>query len=152
MNDKLLLHNSETLKHINEVRAKIWALITELDNRAQIHDQSKFESPEKEIFAENTPELAKTVYGSEDYQKLLDKTKPAIEHHYSKNRHHPEHFSKGIDEMDLVDIGEMLCDWAAATKRNKNGNVHKSIEHNTKRFNMSEQLANILRNTVDRYF
>ncbi len=152
MTEKLLLHDSETLKHINKVREKIWVLIQELDKRAGIHDQSKFESPEREIFAENTPELAKTEYGSQEYEKLLEKTKVAISHHYSRNRHHPEHWSKGINEFDLVDLVEMLCDWAAATERNKNGNIHKSIEHNTTRFNMSEQLASILRNTVDRYF
>ncbi len=151
MTEKLLLHDSETLKHINKVREKLWILIQELDKRAQIHDRSKFESPEREVFAENTPELAKTEYGSPEYQKLLEQTKVAIDHHYSKNRHHPEHWTKGIDEMDLIDVLEMVADWSAATERNKNGNIHKSIEHNTGRFHMTEQLANILRNTVDRY-
>lgn len=152
MNDNLAIHNSETLKHVNEVRDNIWSIIKELDNRAQIHDASKFENPERDVFAENTPKLAKTEYGTEQYNNLLLEVKPAIDHHYAKNRHHPEHFSKGIEEMDLIDICEMLSDWAAATKRNKNGNIHKSIEINTKRFNISEQLASILRNTVDRYF
>ena len=31
----------------------------------------------------------------------------------------------------------------AATKRNKNGNIHKSIEYNTPRYNISPQLAQI---------
>ena len=47
---------------------------------------------------------------------------------------------------------EMLADWAAASKRNKNGNIHKSIAINTPRFNISPQLAKILTNTVNRYF
>jgi len=152
MNEELMLHDSETLKHVNEVRENLWLLIKELDQRAQDHDKSKFEEPERSVFAQNTPKLSKTEYGTDDYNKLLEEVKPAIDHHYSKNTHHPEHWPNGIDDMDLLDIVEMLADWAAATKRNKNGNIHKSIEHNTTRFGMSEQLAKILTNTVNRYF
>lgn len=152
MNENLLLHNSETLKHINEVRKNLWVIIQELDRRAKVHDASKFESPEAEVFAENTPKLAKTEYGSEAYKQLLAEIKPAIDNHYSKNDHHAEHFSNGIEGMDLLQITEMLSDWIAATKRNKNGNIHKSIEVNTERFKLSPQLVNILKNTVDRYF
>lgn len=152
MNENLLLHDSETLKHINEVRKNIWTVITELDRRSQVHDQSKFEEPERSVFADNTPKLAKTEYGTEEYIKLLTETKVAIDHHYSKNDHHPEHWSTGIEGMDLLSITEMLCDWAAATKRNKNGNIHRSIEVNTERFKLSPQLVQILKNTVERYF
>lgn len=154
MNDQLLLHDSETLKHINKVREKLWILIQELDKRAQIHDQSKFETPEREIFAENTPKLAKTEYGSEEYKKLLTEVQPAIDHHYSSSggRHHPEHWPNGINDMDLVDIVELICDWSAATERNLKGNIHKSIEKNVDRFGLSEQLTSILKNTVNRYF
>lgn len=152
MNEKMLEHNSETLKHVNEVRNYLWLLIKELDRRAAVHDASKFEEPEASIFAENTPKLAKTEYGTPEYQKLLDETKVAIDHHYAKNSHHPEHWPKGLEDMDLIDLVEMLCDWTAATKRNKNGNIHKSIEINQKRFDIPEKLSNILRNTVDRYF
>lgn len=152
MNEELLLHDSETLKHVNEVRENIWNLIKHLDKRAQVHDASKFEEPERSVFAANTPKLAKTEYGTEDYNKLLLEVKPAIDHHYSKNTHHPEHWPNGIDDMDLLDLVEMLSDWAAATKRNKNGNIHKSIENNKIRFGMSDQLAKIFTNTVNRYF
>jgi hypothetical protein len=152
MNQELIIHDSETLKHVNEVRQNIWTLIKELDHRAQIHDASKFEEPERSIFAENTPKLAKTEYEGEEYKKLLEEVKPAIEHHYSKNTHHPEHWPNGINDMDLLDLVECVCDWIAATKRNKNGNIHKSIEINTERFGISEQLAKIFTNTVNRYF
>lgn len=152
MNADLITHDSETLKHVNEVRSNIWSLIKRLDARAQVHDASKFEEPERSVFAENTPKLAKTEYGTTSYDELLNEVKVAIDHHYSKNTHHPEHWPNGVDDMDLLDLVEMLCDWAAAVKRNKNGNVHKSIDHNQERFNMSPQLAQIFRNTVNRYF
>lgn len=152
IDDKIARHNSETLKHVNDVRSNIWQLIQELDKRAQEHDASKFQSPELEIYSEHMSKLASIEYGSPEYQALLKEVQPAIDHHYANNRHHPEHWPDGIEDMDLLDIIEMLADWTAATKRNKNGNIHKSIEHNTARFKMSPQLAKILENTVNRYF
>jgi hypothetical protein len=35
---------------------------------------------------------------------------PALKHHYENNRHHPEHFKNNIDDMNLIDLIEMLCD------------------------------------------
>lgn len=151
-NDKTIIGKLETIKHIHKVRENLFKVISLLDERARNHDLTKLESPEAEIFGEHTPELAKTEYGSEEYKRLLEKVKPAIDHHYSKNRHHPEFHVNGINDMDLIDLVEMLVDWKAATERNKNGNIRKSIEHNTTRYGMSEQLAKIFQNTVDRHF
>jgi hypothetical protein len=337
--DKTIIGKLETIKHIHKVRENLFKVISLLDERARNHDLTKLESPEAEIFGEHTPELAKTEYGSEEYKKLLEKVKPALDNHYKKNRHHVEFhesneewkdvigyegyymvsnmgnvkstdrevprekmgnikkvgkllnvnitpkgycrvqlakdkiqtnhlvhrlvaesflsnekdkpfvnhknsnrrdnnvsnlewntasenlqhayedglkisnakyvircidldlvtigvvkmqrelFKLGyekasssaiyncldddckhldlsfesfpleeirnksyIEYMDLVDLLEMLCDWHAATERNKNGNIRKSIEHNTTRYGMSEQLAKIFQNTIDRYF
>jgi uncharacterized LabA/DUF88 family protein len=50
--------------------------------------------------------------------------------------------------MNLVDLIEMICDWKAATERTKDGNIYKSIEINSERFKMSEQLKNIFNNTL----
>jgi len=151
-NDKTINGMLETVKHIHKVRTYLYAMINELDERARLHDLSKLESPEKEIFGEFTPELGKTEYGSEEYKKLLEKVKPAIEHHYSKNRHHPEFHKKGINDMNLIDLVEMLCDWRAATERYLNGNIRKSIEHNSGRYGISPQLVGILENTVRELF
>ena len=152
MNDKQLYSDLETLKHISEVRDNIWRMVMELLRRAGDHDKSKLESPEREIFGEHTEKLGKVEYGSQEYKDLLELVKPAILNHYSKNRHHPEHFAKGVNDFDLIDLMEMLCDWIAATKRNKNGNIHKSIEINKEKYGLPEMLVNILNNTVNRYF
>lgn len=152
MNEELMTHDSETLKHVNEVRANIWTLIKELDHRAAVHDASKFEEPERSVFASNTPKLAKTEYGTPAYDELLKEVELAILHHYSKNTHHPEHWPNGVEGMDLLDVVEMLADWAAAVKRNKNGNVHRSVMLNKDRFNITDQLAQIMINTLNRYF
>jgi hypothetical protein len=50
--------------------------------------------------------------------------------------------------MNLFDILEMLIDWCAACKRHADGDINKSIEINTKRFNLSPQLVNIFKNTI----
>ena len=54
--------------------------------------------------------------------------------------------------MTLVDLIEMLADWKAATERNKDGNIRKSIEINSGKYNMSPQLRTIFENTVREYF
>lgn len=152
MNDSVVKSNMETVKHIHTVRKNIYTMIEELDHRARNHDNSKLESPEQEIFGENYEGLGKTEYGSPEYAELLKKVQPALDHHYANNRHHPQHWPNGIDDMTLLDLCEMLADWRAATARNKNGNIRKSIEHNAVRFNMSPQLTQIFENTVRELF
>ena len=138
----------ETQKHIENVRKYIRFMIDKIDNRGVKHDASKLESPEVEIFSEYTPKLNTCSYGSEEYNKNLEEMKPALEHHYASNRHHPEHFVNGINDMTLIDIIEMFCDWKASTLRHNDGNLLKSIETNSERFNMEGQLKQILINTA----
>ncbi len=151
-NDKTILGKMETIKHIHAVRSFLYLMIEELDARARNHDASKLESPEAEIFGEYTPLLAQTKYGTPEYDELLKKVKPATDNHYAKNRHHPQHWPNGVDDMTLVDLVEMLCDWKAATSRNKDGNIRTSIDINTERFKMSPQLQKIMHNTVREMF
>lgn len=138
----------ETQKHIENVRKYLRFLIDKLDIRGVKHDSSKLETPEVELFAEHTLTLANLTYGSDEYKESLDKLKPALDHHYASNRHHPEHFVEGINDMTLVDLAEMFCDWKASTLRHNDGNLLKSIEINAERFNMDTQLKNILLNTA----
>ena len=168
----------KTLEHIVEVRRQINLVIEELIKRAQTHDASKLESPEREIFDEYTPKLKGTTYGSDEYKGYLTQMKVALDHHYAKNRHHPEHFiqyvcngcfeeykeepnvcnicgysqfqgESDVSQMNLIDLIEMFCDWYAATKRHIDGDISKSIDINKKRFRISDQLTQILRNTVE---
>lgn len=138
----------ETQKHIENVRKYIRFVIDKLDNRGVKHDSSKLETPEVELFAEHTLQLANLTYGSDAYNDSLEKLKPALDHHYASNRHHPEHFVNGVNDMTLIDILEMFCDWKASTLRHNDGNLLKSIEINAERFNMDGQLKAILMNTA----
>lgn len=153
METKEILHcKVETYKHVQAVQHFMDLLTRPLQERALKHDASKFEEPELSIFAAKTPKLAQTEYGSEEYNALLKEVQPAIDNHYSKNRHHPEHWPNGVNDMTLVDLIEMIADWKAATARNKNGNIRTSIEHNSKRYNIDSQLKKILENTVREFF
>jgi len=122
--------------------------VRDLLRRGEEHDQSKLESPEVEMVTEYTDKLAKSTYGSSEYEGFRKAMGPALLHHYAKNSHHPEHFKSGIDDMSMLDIAEMLLDWKASSERHDTGNILKSIEINADRFKMSPQLVKILENTA----
>jgi hypothetical protein len=147
----------KTKEHIRQVGDLLNKVVLQLNLRAYDHDRSKLESPEREIFDEYTPKLRDTTYGSDEYKGYLKAMKPALDHHYANNRHHPEHFTPLVAHMNvinetfamnLIDIIEMLCDWKAATMRHADGDILKSIEINQKRFAYSDELKTILLNTV----
>ena len=144
--------NHETWKHIHRVRNLLNRVAVQLLERGEVHDQTKLDSPEVEAFAEYTKKLATSTYGSDEYKGYLEAIKPALDHHYAHNRHHPEHFKNGVDDMNLIDIIEMLCDWKAASERHNDGNIRKSIEVNADRFGLSPQMVKILENTADFLF
>ena len=109
----------ETYAHIAEVRGLLLKGVMDLLRRSHHHDQSKLEPPEVETFNEFTPKLKDLTYGSDEYRECLRAMKPALEHHYAHNRHHPEHFANGVLGMDLFDLVEMLSDWIAASRRTR---------------------------------
>lgn len=184
--------NFDTMRHIEMVRNQLEFFVDQLLQRGRVHDQSKLEKPEVEMFTEFTSKLATSVYGSEEYEGFRKAMGPALDHHYAKNRHHPEHFASvnnreteqlendigvlrnftdlypavhkrllvrletdlavmrsSVNGMNLIDLVELFSDWKAATLRHHTGNLRKSIEHNTKRFGLSEQLSEIFENTAD---
>ena len=140
-------YENETLKHKIRVFQLMQLAVKELLQRAAYHDDSKLHEPEKVWFEEWTPKLAATTYGSKEYEDMLKELKPALEHHYTNNAHHPEHFDNGIQGMDLFDIIEMTFDWLAAVERHNDGDIYKSLKINKERFSMSEELYIILYNT-----
>lgn len=139
----------KTLRHIETVRNYLNAIIVELIKRGELHDRTKLESPEVEIFEEYTDKLKDIEYNSKEYKQCLEEMKPAIQHHHKYNRHHPEFHKDGIKGMNLIDLLEMIADWKASTMRMNKGDIHKSIEINQKRFGYSDEVTTILRNTVD---
>lgn len=130
----------ETLEHVRRVAELMLDAIENLQRRAVRHDDSKFSVEEFESFAQETPGLKKLVYGSDEYRAALRRIKPAINHHQSNNRHHPEYHENGFADMNLLDLIEMLADWRAATERHETGDLRKSIEINAERFGYGEDM------------
>jgi hypothetical protein len=139
---------NDTLEHIKKVKNNILFCVRKLHNLAIKHDNSKLEEPEKRIFDEFTPKLKELTYQSEEYKKCLNLMQKGLKHHYENNSHHPEHHKNGIKDMNLIQLLEMFCDWLAATKRHNDGNIVESIKKNKERFGYSEELEEILLNTV----
>lgn len=140
----------DTMAHIAKVRNYLYQTSDNLVDRGQVHDQSKLESVEKPGFDRVVGALEGLSYPSDEYRaalKLVD-LKPTLEHHYANNRHHPEHYPNGINGMSWPDIEEMLDDWKSASERMSNASdFGASLVHNRKRFEISNQLFEIMVNT-----
>ena len=135
---------------------------------ALAHDMSKFRWSETKYFAKVIFKLKHATYGSELYRALLRSIVPAIDLHYMRNLHHPEHymyhecngcFSRyhkevnvcsccgysqfqirggGFRDMSYIRRVEMMADWMAATRRHNDGDIEKSFVVNKERFHMTD--------------
>jgi hypothetical protein len=140
-----LLH----IKKIQHIFANV--VIPELSKRAETHDKSKLESPEKETYDKYIPMLQKVKYGTPEYNSIKDEmAEGGVGHHYSVNRHHPEHFENGIKDMTLFDIMEMFFDWYAASLRS-DSDFEKGIDMNRNRYGISDDLYQVFINTYNEY-
>ena len=137
----------DTLEHSRRVGDLMLTMFVDAISRSQRHDHSKMVLPEKEYFDRATSRLKDLVYGSDEYKASLDEIRPGIQHHYENNRHHPEYFLNGVDDMNLVDVMEMLADWKAASERTSQ-TITFDVRRNIERFGLSEQLVKILENTL----
>jgi hypothetical protein len=141
---------AETLAHIHRVRNHIDTFVTEMLARGRNHDASKLEEPEKSTFDHVVPMLAELAYGSPEYEAIVERERPALEHHYRRNSHHPEHYGAvGVAGMDLFDLVEMVCDWMAAAERKPDDGV--KLAYNVELFRIEPQLASVIANTLDRW-
>ena len=139
----------ETYEHIQRVRYYVGQAVDNLRSRAAEHDQSKLVDPELPYWDVATPRLQTLTYGSEEYRASLKELKPAIEHHYAVNDHHPEFYEQGVRGMSLMALLEMTCDWKAASERmGAKRSFEDGIAHNQERFGFGDELADILRNTA----
>jgi len=179
--------NCVTYQHIDQVARLLVKVMGELSMRTLSHDRTKLESLEAEIFTKYSCLMRGMTFGSEEYNECKKLMKPALDHHYAHNRHHPNHFNLwkcglcereftemseagycpecapvnkgaieeaklqhiGINKMNLVDLLEMICDWKASTLLHDDGDIQKSIVSESKRFHISPQLVQILKNTVE---
>jgi hypothetical protein len=96
---------TDTLAHIERVRQLLENCIARLTVRGAAHDASKLMEPEKSAFDRlKALSLSGMAYGSEEYRACLRAEKPAIEHHYKANSHHPEFYP----QVETTTTGVML--------------------------------------------
>lgn len=143
---------SDLMTHKSKVSFNINAIMKSLMIAKNNHDSSKFCLEERGPYESVFNTLQNSEYGSNEHKEALDIIKPAIDHHYKENRHHPEHFEDGISGMNLVDICEMISDWKAASDRKGSDVRNFIITVAKKKYNMSDDLTSILLNTVDNMF
>jgi hypothetical protein len=139
----------DTKAHIKTLQDVLGEAIGLLVGRSLSHDASKLEEPEKSLYDACKPRIryAETAfgYGSKEYENAIKELGPALSHHFDNNSHHPEHYPNGISGMSLLDALEMLADWKAASIAS---GQPLNLEANRKRFGISDQLFEILKNTV----
>ena len=141
---------ADTLTHIQQVRDNIGLFVTEMRARARVHDASKLQEPEKSTLDRVMPLLAGVAYGSPDYEAIVERHRVALDLHYGRNSHHPEHYgSDGVAGMDLFDLVEMVCDWMAAAERRPEDGIR--LDYNVALFGIQPQLASVLANTLARW-
>jgi len=137
--------------HKERVKSKMNIFIADLCNRAVKHDDSKLEPPEINGFEEMDRE-PRYKYGTSEYFDKMHRYEWIFKHHYKINRHHPDHFPNKINDMTLVDLIEFLCDIFSYKKDNISLSAAKDlVEEHIRRFNISEDLSTILKNTVYEY-
>lgn len=134
------------LEHKMLVGRYIQSVVSQLVERAVIHDFSKFGPEELAPYAAMLPRFAKAEYGSEEYIACCRAIKPALDHHIHTNRHHPEYYPNGINDMDLLDVTEMVCDWIAASQRAGGDTLRLDLQR--ERFGIGDQLYGMICRTA----
>ena len=120
---------NDLIDHKRRVAHFMQKAANDLFARAVVHDNSKFEPEEFELYDKLFPELQKYPYGSPELKVVYAQLGPALKHHLKVNRHHPEYHERGIEGMNWNDIQEMISDWLAASSRSKTG-IEKGLEIN----------------------
>lgn len=145
----------KTIQDVNShrlsVQRKIYFLISKLEERAFAHDLSKLQSPEISWLIEMDKE-PRYKYGSDEYFEKMKRWQKFFDHHYKMNRHHPDHFWNGVNGMSLVDLIEYLCDIISYFDELHVQEAIDTIDKQKDRFRLSEQLADVLKNTLLEYF
>lgn len=142
-------HALDYIQHIQWVMHGMALMQMHLVQRALTHDRSKIrEGWERNIYAQVVPEFEGKRFGTPEHQAVGDKLGPAWQHHLAHNAHHPEHHPEGINSMTLIDLIEMLCDWKAASLRQRQGSLQDSITLLKDQHGIGDQLETILRNTA----
>jgi len=142
---KVLTH---VIAHRAHVAARLGQIIARLRERAELHDLTKIQPEEFDVFVETHEEFAKARFGTPEYAAVEEKGRKAVQHHYKHNPHHVKHHENGWEDMNLIDLLEMLADWKAASRRNPGKWWGERFSKALDRGHFPEPVRKLLRNTV----
>ncbi|WP_146416573.1 DUF5662 family protein [Crateriforma conspicua] len=121
--EMVAFYERRTEEHIERVRqcltvmASVTEYADELEERARVHDASKF-GPEERIPYIWLTEFHRCRRSGEPFtypDGMEERVRSAIDHHMTTNRHHPD-FHADPNDMTDVDLIEMVCDWTAMSQ------------------------------------
>jgi hypothetical protein len=118
--EMVAFYERRTKEHIERVRRCLHAMAeatehaVELNERARVHDASKFGPEERDPYVWLTEyHRCRRSGGTFTYPEgMEDRVRAAVHHHVTTNRHHPE-FHANPNDMTEIDLIEMVCDWTA---------------------------------------
>lgn len=146
--EELEHYYQDTRQHILNVQRQMYKVIEKLIARTYNHDSSKYDREEAHTYAKVVPMFKGKKYGTPEHKAVGDMLGEAWEHHEKNNDHHTGYHLNGINDMNLISIIEMLCDWKAASMRNPNQNFKESCLMNCKKYGADDQLTKIIMNTA----
>ena len=148
--DRIVMAKTVT-NHKFHVIKIIHGLVSELLQRAAVHDDSKLTEPEVSGFSDNIVKFSEvqTCYLSKVYVNISDQSLTTKQIHWAQNAHHPEYHEAGINGMSLLDIIEMVADWIASCPRYVVlAHAVDMIDKQRERFNIDDQLYSVIINTL----
>lgn len=112
-----------------------------LQHRGRYHDLSKFSTNEFQAYLllHYNYEKKNTCQLSKDYYQTIQQ---GLNHHHQHNSHHPE-AHQNVNNMPLIDLIEMVCDWTAIAEENDHYSCYEWARKNlTKKWDFSTAKIN----------
>jgi hypothetical protein len=113
-------------------------LSLKLLERIYNHDNTKFSNREFYGLADNVHDKRSLKNVNEDQIAKEEKMK-FIKFHWFSNKHHPEYYSD-VNDMKLLDILEMCCDWYARSKEFDNDPIEFFNKKQGTRWNFNKEM------------
>jgi hypothetical protein len=147
-------YRHDIIDHKEKVGKNLLKIQTEIGRRMYSHDNDKIANDTIfEVYEQYNSKLRNEKYDSPEFLKYAKIMRPAVQLHTSKNRHHFYDKSNQIknEEVDLIDLIEVLCDWIGATERNPNIDFKEALEYNFEKYNIPKEWRIIMLNTYINY-
>lgn len=132
------------IMHIRAVQELLAVMAVDLQARALTHDQSKYTKEELPL-AYAKSRLDSLEYGGEEFRAAIEELKPAVQHHYAHNSHHPEHYPHGWAGMTLLDMLEMMCDLRASLP---NADYFDVLDAHAEKHGIPKDVVLLMKNTA----